>query len=68
MFANHAIARALANTAPTPAQVDAIVHAVWQPAERETRNLVTRADLYSALLLPTGVLIAARIAVLRLLG
>ena len=32
------------------------------------QNLVTRADLYRALLLQTGVLIGAGIALLRLLG
>ena len=58
----------LANAGLTPAQVDAIVDAVRQAAEREARDLVTRADLYRALLLQTGVLIGAGIAVLRLLG
>ena len=39
-----------------------------QAAGHEQRNLVTRADLYGALLFQTGVLIGAGIAVLRLLG
>ena len=64
MFDTHAIARVLANAGLTPAQVDA----VRQAAEHEARDLVTRADLYRALLLQTGVLIGAGIAVLRLLG
>ena len=68
MFDTHAIARALASAGLTPAQVDAITNAVRQAAEPEARDLVTRADLYRALLLQTGVLIGAGIAVLRLLG
>ena len=68
MFDAHAIARALAAADLTPAQVDAITDAVRQAAEHEARDLVTRADLYPALLLQTGVLIGAGIAVLRLLG
>ena len=36
-----------------------------QAAEHEARDLVTRADLYRALLVQTGVLIGAGIAVLR---
>ena len=68
VFDTHAIARALADANLTPAQVDAITDAVRQAAEHETRDLVTRADLYRALLLQTGVLIGAGIAVLRLLG
>ena len=68
MFDTHAIARALANADLTPAQVDAITNAGRQAAEHEPRDLVTRADLYRALLLQTGVLIGAGIAVLRLLG
>ena len=66
MFDTRAIARALASAGLTPAQVDAITNAVRQAAEHEARDLVTRADLYRALLLQTGVLIG--IAVLRLLG
>lgn len=68
MFDTHAIARALAAADLTPEQVDAITDAVRQAAEHEARDLVTRADLYRALLLQTGVLIGAGIAVLRLLG
>ena len=48
--------------------IDAITDAVRQAAGHEQRDLVTRADLYRALLLQTGVLIGAGIAVLRLLG
>ena len=68
VFDTHAIARALADANLTPAQVDAITDAVRQAAEHETRDLLTRADLYRALLLQTGVLIGAGIAVPRLLG
>ena len=68
MFDTHSIARALASADLSPAQVDAITDAVRQAAEHEQRDLVTRADLYRALLLQTGVLIGAGIAVLRLLG
>ena len=68
MFDTHAIARALAAADLTPKQVDAITDAVRQAAEHEARDLVTRADLYRALLLQTGVLIGAGIAVLRLPG
>ena len=68
MFDVREIARALANVGLTPAQVDAITDAVRQAADHETRDLVTRADLYRALLLQTGVLIGAGIAILRLLG
>ena len=68
MFDTHAIARALANADLTPAQVDAIVDAVRQAVEHKGRELVARADLYRALLVQTGVLIGAGIAVLRLLG
>lgn len=52
----------------TPAQVDAITDAVRQAAQREARDLVTRGDLYRALLIETGVLIGAGIAILRLVG
>ena len=68
MFDTHAIARALAAADLTPEQVDAITDAVRQAAEHEARDLVTRADLYRTLLLQTGVLIGAGIAVLRLPG
>ena len=52
----------------TPALVDAITDAVRQEAEHEARDMVTRTDLYRALLLQTDVLIGAGIAVLQLLG
>lgn len=68
MFDTHTIARALADADLTPAQVDAITDAVRQAAEHEARDLVTRADLHRALLIQTGVLIGAGVAVLRLLG
>lgn len=68
MFDTHAIARSLANADLTPAQVDAITDAVRQAAENEARDPVSRADLYRALLLQTGVLIGAGIALARLLG
>ena len=68
MFDTHAIARALANADLTPEQVDASTDALRQAAEYEARDLVTRADLYRALLVQTGVLIGAGIAVVRLLG
>ena len=68
MFDTHAIARALASADLTPAQVDAITDAVRQAAEHEARELVTRGDLYRALLVQTGVLIGAGIAIIRLLG
>lgn len=48
--------------------IDAITGTVRQAAGHERLNLVTRADLYRALLLQTGVLIGSGIAVLRLLG
>ena len=54
--------------ASRPAQVDAITDAVRLAAEREARELVTRGDLYRALLVQTGVLIAAVIAIVRLLS
>ena len=62
------MARALAAANLTRAQVDAITDAVRQAAEPEARALVTSADLYRALPLPTGVLIGAGAAVLQLLG
>lgn len=68
MFDTHAIARALAKADLTTAQVDAITDAVRLAAEHEGRELVTRGDLYRALLVQTGVLIAAVIAIVRLLG
>ena len=68
MFDTHAIARALANADLTPAQVDAITDAVRLAAEHEARELVTRGDLYRALLVQTGVLIAVMIAIVRLVG
>ena len=68
MFDTHAISRALAAADLTPKQVDATTDAVRQAAEHDARDQVTRADLYRALLLQTGVLIGAGLAVLRLLG
>lgn len=68
MFDTHTRARALADADLTPAQVDAITDAVRQAAEHEARDLVTRADLHRALLIQTGVLIGAGVAVLRPLG
>ena len=68
MFDTHGIGRALANADLTPEQVDAITDALRQAAEYEALDLVTRADLYRALLVQTGVLIGAGIAVVRLLG
>ena len=68
MFDTHATARALAAANLSPAQVDAITDAVRQAAGHEARHLVTRADPCRALLLQTGVLIGAGIAVLRLPG
>ena len=62
------MARASAAANLTPALVDAITDAVRQAAEHEARDLVMPADLYRALLLRTGVLIGAGIAVLGLLG
>jgi len=48
--------------------VRGITGARRQAAEHETRDMVTRPGRYRALLLQTGVLIGAGIAVLRLLG
>ena len=42
--------------------------AVRQAAEHEARELVTRGDLYRALLVQAGVLIGTGIAIIRLLG
>ena len=76
MFDTHAIARQLASTDLTPAQVDAITDAVKQAAEhgehvrpdQQRADLATlRADIHRAMLIQTAAIIGGTVALLRLL-
>lgn len=80
MFDTHAIARALAGAALTPAQMDAIADAVRQAAEHDHDSididaLATKTDLaaleariYRAMLVQAGAIVGAVIGILRFLG